>query len=89
MKQDVKIISKALSLSQDQLELLRIHERCNHVISIDDIQLLTAAKNPNLLATCPRQACATYCYGSSHRKSWRDKGHHNNDIIDRMKHVPG
>ena len=32
LKQNVKTTSKLLELSLDQLELLRINERCNHVI---------------------------------------------------------
>ena len=63
------------------MELLRLHEKHNHVISIEDLQLLEEACHfPKLLSKCARPACATCFYG---------KGKHNRSILERMQKLPG
>ena len=90
MKQDSNKISRVYALSRDQLELIRIHERFNDVISIVDVKLLVAVgKFPKRLSTCPRPACATCFYVSAYRKPCRYKGHENKAILERMKHLTG
>ena len=64
LSKDLNLMRTSSTLSNDQAELLRIHERYNHVLSIADIQLLAASgKFPSRLSKCTRPVCATCCYG--------------------------
>ena len=57
------------TLLKDQIELLKIHERYNHVISITGIELLAAVGYfPKRLLNCTRLAYAIYCYGATQRR---------------------
>ena len=59
-------IGTTSTLSKDQLELIKIHERCNHVMSVADIQLLAATGVfPKRLSKHTRLACATCYYGAA------------------------
>ena len=58
------------TLSGDQQELLAIHEKANHSISMRDIQTL-AAKGQ--LPLCPRPVCSSCLFGKAHRRPWRHK----------------
>ena len=90
IQQEVRHICTKDTLTKDQIELLQIHERFNHVISIADIQLLAAAGHfPKRLSTCTRPACATCYYGKARRKPWRSKGKNNKAILERMRKMPG
>lgn len=90
VQEEARMIGTSETLSKDQTELLRIHERYNHVISIPDIQILAAAGHfPSRLAKCTRPACATCCYGSAQRKPWRSKSKQNKAILDKMRTLPG
>ena len=81
LQEDAKQTCTKETLDKNQLELLQLHERFNHVISIADLQLLAAAGHfPKQLSTCTRPACVTCCYGKARRKPWRSKGKHNNAI---------
>ena len=78
------------TLNKDQQELLRIHERHNHVILILDIQALAAASHfPKTLSKCARPDCATCYYGAAERKPWRSKGKLNKAILDSIRTFPG
>ena len=71
LQKDIKNIGTADDLTKDQIELLKMHERHDHVISTPDIKLLAAAGCfPKRLARCTHPACATCCYGYAHRKPW-------------------
>ena len=43
LQEDAKQVCTKETLDKNQLELLQLHERFNHVISIADLQLLAAA----------------------------------------------
>ena len=61
---------KPHSLSKNQRELLSIHNRLNHEVSIKDTQLLAAAGYfPKRLATCSRPQCCECHFGKAHRKA--------------------
>ena len=62
IQQKARYICAKDTLNKDQIELLQIHEQSNHIISIADIQLLTAASHfLKRLSKCTRPVCAT-CY---------------------------
>ena len=90
VQEEARRIGTASTLTRDQQELLRIHERCNHVTSVADMQLLSATSVfPKRLSKCTRPACATCCYDAAQRKPWRNKGKHNESILQKMKTLPG
>ena len=63
VQKEARRIGTTSTLAKDQLELLRIHERYNHVMSVADIQRLAASGVfPKRLSKCTRPACATHCY---------------------------
>ena len=73
---------KPHSLSKNQRELLSIHKRLNHEVSIKDIQLLAAAGYfPKRLATCNRPQCCECHFGKAHKKAWRSKSQETNHIL--------
>ena len=70
VQEEAKMIGTADTLSKDQSELLRLHERFNHVIYIPDLQTLAAAGHfPKRSSKCTRPACTSCCYGSAQRKA--------------------
>ena len=70
VQEEARRIGTASTLNIDQQELLRIHERFNHVMSAYDIQLLAGTDViPKSISKCTRQACAACCYGADQRKS--------------------
>ena len=78
IQKKAKLLGTKDTLSKDQIKLLHIHERNNHIISIADIQILVAVGYfSRHLSKCTRPACTTYCYRAAQRKSWRLKGKHN------------
>ena len=62
------------TLNADQQELLAIHEKANHSISMRDIQALAAAGHlPKKLSLCSRPVCSSCLFGKAHRRPWRHK----------------
>ena len=62
------------TLSEDQQELLAIHEKANHSISMRDIQALAArGQLPKRLSVCVRPVCSSCLFGKAHRRPWRHK----------------
>ena len=77
------------TLDKNQLELLQLHERFNHVISIADLQLLAAAGHfPKRLSTCTSPVCTTCCHGKVRSKPWISKGKRDKAILDQMRKLP-
>ena len=90
VQEEAHQIGTASTLNKDQLELLKINERHNHVVSVAEMQLLTAnVIFPKSLSKCTRPACAAYCYCAAQRKPWRTKGKYNESILQKMKTLPG
>ena len=90
VQEEAKLIGTAETLSKDQGELLCLHERFNHVISIVDLQILAAAGHfPKRLSICTCPACASCYYSLAQHKAWRSKGKHNKAILDQMRTLPG
>ena len=86
VRDEAKRVGTSYSLNKDQKDLLRMHGRCNRVISIADLKLLEVAVHVlKRLSKCVRPDCATCCYVKAHTKTGRSKGKHNKAILDRMK----
>ena len=89
-REEDKLIGTSDSLNKDQTELLRRHERHNHVISIVHLQLLVAVDHfPTRSSKCARLHCASCCCGKAHKKTCRSKGKHDRSILDRIKKLLG
>ena len=70
VQDEVRRIGIASTLTIDQQDFLRIHERHNNDMSVADTQLLAATGVfLKRLSKCARLACAACSYGSSQRKS--------------------
>lgn len=78
------------TLSKDQQELLDIHEKTNHCISIKELQLMAKeGKLPNRLSTCNPPLCPSCLYGKAHKRPWRTKGKHRRHIRRECDTLPG
>ena len=78
------------TLSVDQKELLSIHERLNHQLSIKDVQLLAdAGYFPKWLANCCRPQCFACQFGKSQKKPWRSRAKDNKRILEHVHRIPG
>ena len=78
------------TLLKDQQELLDIHEKANHCISIKELQLMAKEGNlPNRLSTCNPPLCPSCLYGKAHKQPWRTKGKHRHHIRRECDVVPG
>ena len=62
------------TLSSDQEELLALHEKTNHCVSMQDIQTLAIKGHlPQRLALCPHPVCSGCLFGKAHKRPWRYK----------------
>ena len=83
-------MSTSSILSNDQAEMLRIHKRCIHTLSIAYIKFLSASvKFTSLLSKCTRPICATCCCGLAQRKTWKSKGKNNKGTLHQLTHLLG
>ena len=90
VQEEARVVGTSSTLNKNQLELLKIHERHNQLMSIANIQLLVATRTlPKRIYKCTRPACATFCHSAAQRKSWRTKGKHNERILQKIKTLPG
>ena len=71
VQEEARRIGTTSIISKDQLELLKIHDRHNHVMSVVDMQLLaTTGIFPKRIYKYTRPTCATCCYGADQCKPW-------------------
>ena len=69
------------TLSLPQRQLLALHRKSNHCLSMVEIQELALQGHyPKNIGTCPRPVCAHCLYGKAHKKPWRTKGKKNRPI---------
>ena len=62
------------TLTSDQEELLALHEKTNHCVSMQDIQTMAIKGHlPQRLALCPRPVCSGCLFGKAHKRPWRYK----------------
>ena len=70
----LKEIFSQKTLSRDQEELLALHEKTNHCVSMQDLQTLAIKGHlPQRLALCPRPVCSGCLFGKAHKRPWRYK----------------
>ena len=82
VREEYKRIEASYSFNTHQTELLGLHERHDHAISIADLQLLVAVGHfLKRLSKCELPAYATCYYGRVHKEPWRSKGKHNISIL--------
>ena len=69
VQEEAKHIGTTETISKDQLEHLRTHERHNHIASMANVQSLAAAREfISRRSKCARPACDTCCYGAAQLK---------------------